>query len=553
MNLNQHQKQGLRNLPGVDRVLELAKSDPFFEGVPRSVLIRSIRSVLDDRRRQIIAQDPVRSNDILADTAVMTGVKALVRRSLSLNLRATVNATGIVIHTNLGRSLLAETAIDHLCTVGRRYSNLEFDLDKGRRGSRYTLVEDVICEISGAESAMVVNNNAGAVLLALETLAAGKKVIVSRGELVEIGGSFRIPDVMAKSGGLLCEVGTTNRTHLRDYESAIDERTALLLKVHKSNYSVVGFSAEVSLKELVELGRKHRIPVMEDLGSGTFIDFSRYGLLKEPTVQESAAAGADIVTFSGDKLLGGPQAGLMIGKKTVIDRIKKNPITRALRIDKLTLAALESTLRLYRDEAKAVQAIPTLRMMLQPITTLGGRKSRAPEEICWKAPGRSRLTVASAGYHLDGPAAAHYRCWSCPSRGPGVRISTGLLTANTESRKKPAPRNSPRSSAESRMSLYIDGHADPAGRRLGNHPKRIRNSTDLRRNQGVRDRARRNRIENRAPTPTQTRNFLLWKARSEAAPRQAGVGRSRTWMPNSCAGAGLPLTCSAANRFWFAP
>ncbi len=426
MNLNQHQKQGLRNLPGVDRVLELAKSDPFFEGAPRSVLIRSIRSVLGDRRRQIIAQDPARSDDILADTAVITDVKALVRRSLSLNLRTTVNATGIVIHTNLGRSLLAETAIDHLCTVGRRYSNLEFDLDKGRRGSRYTLVEDVICEISGAESAMVVNNNAGAVLLALETLAAGKKVIVSRGELVEIGGSFRIPDVMAKSGGLLCEVGTTNRTHLRDYESAIDERTALLLKVHKSNYSVVGFSAEVSLKELVELGRKHRIPVMEDLGSGTFIDFSRYGLLKEPTVQESAAAGADIVTFSGDKLLGGPQAGLMIGKKTVIDRIKKNPITRALRIDKLTLAALESTLRLYRDEAKAVQAIPTLRMMLQPITTLEAKAG------CLKTllenTGPNRLTVRLLDI-VSRPGGGSLPLLELPSKGLGVRIDG--LSANT--------------------------------------------------------------------------------------------------------------------------
>ncbi|MFO7687806.1 MAG: L-seryl-tRNA(Sec) selenium transferase [Desulfobacterales bacterium] len=426
MNLNQHQKQGLRNLPGVDRVLELAKSDPFFEGVPRSVLIRSIRSVLGDRRRQIIAQDPVRSDDFWADTAVITDVKALVRRSLSLNLRATVNATGIVIHTNLGRSLLAETAIDHLCTVGRRYSNLEFDLDKGRRGSRYTLVEDVICEISGAESAMVVNNNAGAVLLALETLAAGKKVIVSRGELVEIGGSFRIPDVMAKSGGLLCEVGTTNRTHLRDYESAIDERTALLLKVHKSNYSVVGFSAEVSLKELVELGRKHRIPVMEDLGSGTFIDFSRYGLLKEPTVQESAAAGADIVTFSGDKLLGGPQAGLMIGKKTFIDRIKKNPITRALRIDKLTLAALESTLRLYRDEAKAVQAIPTLRMMLQPITTLEAKAG------CLKTllenTGPNRLTVRLLDI-VSRPGGGSLPLLELPSKGLGVRIDG--LSANT--------------------------------------------------------------------------------------------------------------------------
>lgn len=425
MNLNQHQKEGLRNLPGVDHVLELAKSDPFFEEVPRSVLIRSIRSVLDDRRRQIIEQDPAHIDKLLADAAVVTGVKDLVRQAQSLNLRETVNATGIVIHTNLGRSLLAETAIEHLCAVGRRYSNLEFDLDKGRRGSRYANVEDLICEISGAESAMAVNNNAGAVLLALETMAAGKKVIVSRGELVEIGGSFRIPDVMAKSGGILCEVGTTNRTHLRDYENAVDDQTALLLKVHKSNYSVVGFSAEVSLEDLVALGRKHHVPVMEDLGSGTFIDLSRYGLLKEPTVQESVAANIDIITFSGDKLLGGPQAGLIIGKKACIDRIKKNPITRALRIDKLTLAALESTLRLYRDEERAVQAIPTLRMMLQPIATLEEKAGRLKKML--ENTGCNRWTVASLDL-VSRPGGGSLPLLELPSKGLGIRIDG--LSAN---------------------------------------------------------------------------------------------------------------------------
>ncbi|MGB5618071.1 MAG: L-seryl-tRNA(Sec) selenium transferase [Desulfobacterales bacterium] len=425
MNLNQHQKKGLRNLPAVDHVLELSKSDPFFAEIPRSVLIRSIRSVLDNRRRQIIEQDPAHIDDLLADSSVVTGVKDLVRQAQSLNLRETVNATGIVIHTNLGRSLLAETAIEHLCTVGRRYSNLEFDIDKGRRGSRYANVEGLICEISGAEAAMVVNNCAGAVLLALETMAAGKKVIVSRGELVEIGGSFRIPDVMAKSGGVLCEVGTTNRTHLHDYENAVDEQTALLLKVHKSNYSVVGFSTEVSLKELVALGQKHQVPVMEDLGSGTFIDFSRYGLLKEPTVQESVSAGVDIITFSGDKLLGGPQAGLVVGKKACIDRIKKNPITRALRIDKLTLAALESTLRLYRDEEMAVQAIPTLRMMLQPITTLEEKAGRLKKML--ESAGRIRLTVASLDL-VSRPGGGSLPLLELPSKGLGIRIDG--LSAN---------------------------------------------------------------------------------------------------------------------------
>jgi L-seryl-tRNA(Ser) seleniumtransferase len=419
MHLTQQQKEALRNLPAVDHVLELSKFDPFFKEVPRSVLIRSIRSDLDNRRRQIIEQDPAHIDELLADAAVVTGVKDLVRQAQSLNLRKTVNATGIVIHTNLGRSLLAETAIEHLCAVGRRYSNLEFDLEKGRRGSRYANVEDLICEISGAEAAMAVNNCAGAVLLALETMAAGKKVIISRGELVEIGGSFRIPDVMAKSGGILCEVGTTNRTHLRDYENAIDEQCALLLKVHQSNYSVVGFSAEVSLKELVALGQKHQIPVMEDLGSGTFIDFSRYGLLKEPTVQESVSAGVDIITFSGDKLLGGPQAGLVVGKKACIDRIKKNPITRALRIDKLTLAALESTLRLYRDEETAVQAIPTLRMLLQPIATLEEKAGRLKKML--EDAGHSRMTVASLEI-VSRPGGGSLPLLELPSKGLGISI-----------------------------------------------------------------------------------------------------------------------------------
>ncbi len=425
MHLTQQQKKALRNLPAVDHVLELFKSDPFFTEVPRSVLIRSIRSDLDNRRRQIIEQDPTHIDELLADAAVVTGVKDLVRQAQSLNLRKTVNATGIVIHTNLGRSLLAETAIEHLCAVSRRYSNLEFDLEKGRRGSRYANVKDLICEISGAESAMAVNNCAGAVLLALETMAAGKKVIISRGELVEIGGSFRIPDVMAKSGGILCEVGTTNRTHLRDYENAVDDQTALLLKVHKSNYSVIGFSAEVSLKDLVALGQKHRIPVMEDLGSGTFIDFSRYGLLKEPTVQESVSAGVDIITFSGDKLLGGPQAGLVVGKKTCVDRIKKNPITRALRIDKLTLAALESTLRLYRDEETAVQSIPTLRMMLQPIASLEENARRLKKML--KNTGCSRLTVTSLDI-VSRPGGGTLPLLELPSKGLGITVDG--LSAN---------------------------------------------------------------------------------------------------------------------------
>ncbi|MCJ7615671.1 MAG: L-seryl-tRNA(Sec) selenium transferase [Desulfobacterales bacterium] len=367
MSLSKKQQDLLQKLPGIDFILENAKKEPFFANIPKSVLVRSARSVVEDLRADILNGNNDITDENLELGLILEKIKGRVKKIMQLNLKRTINATGIIVHTNLGRSLLPADAVENLLEIAGRYSNLEFDLSKGIRGSRYSAVEDILCEISGAEAAMVVNNNAAAVLLCLETIAKEKKVIVSRGELVEIGGSFRIPDVMAKSGGILKEVGTTNRTHLRDYERAIESDTCLLLKVHKSNYSVVGFTADVSLNELVELGKKYRIPVMEDLGSGTFIDFSKYGLLKEPTVQESVSAGVDVVTFSGDKLLGGPQAGIIVGKKNIVDQIKQNPLTRALRIDKLTLAALESTLRLYRDPEKAIENIPTLRMLTLPL------------------------------------------------------------------------------------------------------------------------------------------------------------------------------------------
>jgi L-seryl-tRNA(Ser) seleniumtransferase len=365
MDLSEHQRNLLRMLPAVDRLMGLAQKEACFELVPATVVVNAIRSVIEtDRRRIREGARPPAEKDF-ADAAVMQRVKDAVRSAMQPKLRRVINATGVVIHTNLGRSLLAPEALENLAVVAGRYSNLEYDLAAGRRGSRYMAVRDLLCEITGAEDAMVVNNNAGAVLISLETIARSRGVIVSRGDLVEIGGSFRIPDVMTKSGAILKEVGTTNRTHLRDYEGAIDPDTALLLKVHWSNYSIVGFTAQVPLRELVELGARRGVPVMEDLGSGTFIDFSRYGLLKEPTVQDSVASGADVITFSGDKLLGGPQAGVIVGRRSIIEAIRKNPINRALRIDKLTLAALESTLRLYRDEKQAVATIPTLRMLTE--------------------------------------------------------------------------------------------------------------------------------------------------------------------------------------------
>ena len=391
MKLSDNQQTLLRMLPGVDQLLEHSKKDTFFDGIPKTVVVNSIRQTLDSRRSRILAADRDIAEDGLSASRIMELVKEAAAKAMAPNLKPLVNATGVVVHTNLGRSLLPAKVIENLAQIAGRYSNLEYDLGAGKRGSRYSNVEDILCEISGAEAGMVVNNNAAAVLLCLETLARGKKVIVSRGELVEIGGSFRVPDVMAKSGGILKEVGTTNRTHLKDYENALDENTALMLKVHRSNYSVIGFTAEVSLKELVELGTRHGLPVMEDLGSGTFIDFSKYGLVKEPTVQESVAAGVDVVTFSGDKLLGGPQAGIIVGQKQIVDRIKQNPLARALRIDKMTLAALETTFRIYRDEDQAIGLIPTLRMLTMDLSELENKATRLAEDL--NTIGGSRLEI----------------------------------------------------------------------------------------------------------------------------------------------------------------
>ncbi len=351
----------LKLVPGVDRMMELAKHDARFTDIPSGILKTSIRHILGKMRNSILTKGETR----MSDRSMLSEILEHVCSVTAPRLVSVINATGVIIHTNLGRSLLCEDALNNMKSVAAGYSNLEFNIEKGKRGIRYSAVENILCELTGASAAMAVNNNAGAVLLCLDTMAKGKEVLVSRGELVEIGGSFRIPDVMAKSGAILKEVGATNRTHLKDYQAGISDNTGLLLKVHTSNYKIQGFTSSVSLKELVELGKKTDIPVMQDLGSGTLIDLSKYGLGREPTVSESLKSGADIVTFSGDKLLGGPQTGIIAGNRSAIEKIKSNPLTRALRIDKLTLAALESTLRLYRDESTAVKKIPTLRMLTQ--------------------------------------------------------------------------------------------------------------------------------------------------------------------------------------------
>ncbi len=375
------QKKLLKNLPGVDHILDSALAASHNADIPKNLLLKSIQRRIETLRSEIIKGESGIDEDDTGPSKILKESIMAARAEMVPKLVRVVNGTGVVVHTNLGRSLLSDKVLEHIREISSNYSNLEFDLSKGMRGSRHLCVEDIICELSGAESAMVVNNNAAAVLLCLETVAGGRKVVVSRGELVEIGGSFRIPEVMAKSGGILKEVGTTNRTHAKDYEEAADDDVALFLKVHASNYSVVGFTAEVSLSKLVSLGAALGIPVMEDLGSGSFMDFSEYGLAKGPTVQESVAAGADIVTFSGDKLLGGPQAGIIAGKKDIVEAIKKNPLARALRVDKLTLAALEPTLRLYRDPEKAARAIPTLDMLTMSMERIEEKASRMAKII----------------------------------------------------------------------------------------------------------------------------------------------------------------------------
>ncbi|MCR8746538.1 L-seryl-tRNA(Sec) selenium transferase [Romboutsia lituseburensis] len=358
-------------LPSVDEVLGISKIVDILKEYPRSLVLESIREAIDLKRKEItnLKQDELNTFN-LNNEKIIENVLNRLRINYSLSLKKVINATGTVVHTNLGRSLLSETLKDELWESASRYSNLEYNLDKGERGSRYDHLTNTIKRLTKAEDVLVVNNNAAAVLLVLSTLAKDKEAIVSRGELVEVGGSFRIPSIMELSGAKLVEVGATNKTHLKDYENAINEDTSILMKVHTSNYRILGFTESIEVDELSKLGKKYDIPVIEDLGSGVFIDLSKYGLSYEPTVLDSINKGADIVTFSGDKMLGGPQAGIIVGKKDYIEKMKKNQLTRALRVDKLTICALESTLRMYLDEEKAIKEIPTLRMLTYKLEEL---------------------------------------------------------------------------------------------------------------------------------------------------------------------------------------
>lgn len=436
MEADASQKLLLRKIPGVDTLLEDIRQDPSFHGIPKTLIRNAARDVISALREEILHNTEKHGDPDFTLSSLRTRAHALSVAAMRSNLVPVVNATGVVVHTNLGRSPLCREALENIQKTTSGYSNLEFDLETGKRGLRYTIVEDLLCEITGAESAMVVNNNAAAVLLCLSTICQGKEAIVSRGELVEIGGSFRIPDVMKRSGAILKEVGTTNRTHLRDYEEAISGETGLMLKVHKSNYAILGFSKEVSLAQMVNLGAIHGIPVMEDLGSGSFIDFSRYGLGKEPTVQESVKADADIVTFSGDKLLGGPQAGIIVGKKKFIKDIQKNALTRALRIDKMTLAGLESTVRLYRDPETAVEKIPTLRMLTSSQAGIQKRADMLHNALCSLHWEDLEIHVMQMDSRVGGGALPLV---SLPSACVGIRIRNYTVNRIEEMMRKNNP------------------------------------------------------------------------------------------------------------------
>ncbi len=393
-------KELYRKIPKVDSIIEKEEFKDYLKKIDQKIIVDIIRNQLEDLRAEISESKDLKKLEKRIENINKT-IIGKIDKLYTSNLRRVVNCTGVVIHTNLGRSVLSEDIFNEIKDILTHYTNLEYDLEKGERGSRYDIVEDIICLLTGAEAALVVNNNAAAVILALNTLSSGKEAIVSRGELVEIGGSFRVPEVMKMGGADLVEVGTTNRTHLVDFDNAISENTGVILKIHTSNYKVIGFSKNVDSSDLVNLGKEKGVIVMEDLGSGTMVDFSKFGIAYEPTVHECVKKGVDLVTFSGDKLLGGPQAGIILGNKELIDKMKKNQLTRALRVDKFTLASLESVFRKYLLESKAVEEIPTLRMITQDAEEIKLNAEKLYDMIKEKNP-EARIKIEKCNSKIGG-------------------------------------------------------------------------------------------------------------------------------------------------------
>ncbi|MBI5115592.1 L-seryl-tRNA(Sec) selenium transferase [Candidatus Poribacteria bacterium] len=414
----QESRTNLSRIPSVEKVKQTPKVMGLLQGLTDAFVTEVVREVLEEIRS---GQKKARKNSPPLELgAIEDEVVGRASARLSPALRRVINGTGVVIHTNLGRSLVGPKVIAAMADVAARYCNLEIDLSTGERGHRDSVIEPVICSVTGAEAATVVNNNAAAVMLALDTFAKGREVIVSRGELVEIGGSFRIPEVMAKSGAKLVEVGATNRTYIYDYERALSPETALLLKVHPSNYRIVGFTNQTPLSELVELGRKHGVPVMEDLGSGAIVDMTKFGISGEPTPQASVKTGADIVTFSGDKLLGGPQAGIVVGKAEYVRAIRKNPLMRALRVDKMTLSALGVLFQILQSSRAPEKEIPTLGIISRTPDDIGKMAGRVLDEMGSQLRRILRADIADGESQIGGG--------SCP----GQTLPTKLLIIKPE-------------------------------------------------------------------------------------------------------------------------
>ena len=370
-------KDLLRQLPSVNDLLKVQSVDELIDLYSYDRVKEALQHAIDQVRQSVLSGDKV---DI-HDAAIIDEASQQLESLKSASLKSVINATGTVLHTNLGRALLSEDAIDAMVQVAKGYNNLEYSIESGSRGTRYEHIEQIITELTGAESALLVNNNAAAVMLMLTTFTKGKEVLISRGELVEIGGSFRVPEVISSGGAILHEVGSTNKTHLKDYQAGINEETGAILRVHTSNYRVIGFTETITDRELVDLAHAHDLPAFNDLGSGLLIDLQHLGLSYEPTVKEMIDAGYDLVSFSGDKLLGGPQAGIIAGKKAYIDQLKKAPLLRALRSDKVTIAALEATLRAYLNPAEAIEQIPTLQMLGYSIDELNERAQALAQKL----------------------------------------------------------------------------------------------------------------------------------------------------------------------------